>query len=254
MEKVKYFERNLKGIDYVVGDLHGCLDEFDLLLQHIGFNFNIDRMFSVGDLVDRGPHSLKCAKLIRESWFHSVRGNHEQLMIDSLLGEYSQYNGTYNNWLINGGQWSLLEDELDLKEVSKELDELPLVIVIDKNGKRINIAHAELYRNKNRDFVTDADIDNWNFDHINENNIIWGRGLIGSKAFNKEINPSLSTTFVGHTPVEEEIDLLNHRFIDLGACFWHKQRYEKAKLCIVRINDNKSFLLNMKDLVITETN
>lgn len=251
MDKVKYFEHNKEGIDYVVGDLHGCLEDFFMLLNRVQFNASKDRVFSVGDLVDRGPNSLGCAKLIRFPWFHAVRGNHEQMMIEAMI-----YNSDddYNLWLYNGGTWALSEDQTELVEVSKELDKLPLIIVIGKTEeKRINIAHAEIYRNKLRDLATDEDIDDWYFDAINENNIIWGRNLVGSRQYNKEVNTQLSITYVGHTPIQTApFELLNHRFIDLGACFWYKQQYNLARLCLVRLSDSQVFSLNIKTKEIEE--
>lgn len=39
-------------------------------------------MLSVGDLVDRGPDSIGCLKLLEAPWFHAVMGNHEQLLLN----------------------------------------------------------------------------------------------------------------------------------------------------------------------------
>ena len=43
--------------DYAIGDLQGCLDAFDCLLQRIDFHADRDRLFLAGDLVNRGPDS-----------------------------------------------------------------------------------------------------------------------------------------------------------------------------------------------------
>lgn len=44
---------------YLVGDLQGCCDALDRLLQRIDFSPSRDRLFAVGDLVNRGPESLR---------------------------------------------------------------------------------------------------------------------------------------------------------------------------------------------------
>lgn len=44
---------------YVVGDVQGCFDELQLLLQQCGFDPERDRVWLVGDLVNRGPKSLE---------------------------------------------------------------------------------------------------------------------------------------------------------------------------------------------------
>ena len=79
-----HFDINELGRDFVVGDLHGCIDHFERLLDQIEFDAEKDRMFSVGDLVDRGPDSMACLRLLKEPWFHAVLGNHEDMMLDAV--------------------------------------------------------------------------------------------------------------------------------------------------------------------------
>ena len=85
MELLRKFPVNDKGRDFVVGDIHG---HYDLLMEGLearGFDRETDRVFSCGDLVDRGPKNQKTLALIREPWFHAVRGNHEDMMIEDQL-------------------------------------------------------------------------------------------------------------------------------------------------------------------------
>ena len=62
---------------YVVGDLHGCHGLLLQELKKINFDFHNDLLVCTGDLVDRGTENLECISLLEESWFHTVRGNHE---------------------------------------------------------------------------------------------------------------------------------------------------------------------------------
>ena len=55
--------RNAKGKDFIVGDIHGHYDLLMEGLERISFCKQNDRLFSVGDLIDRGPESLKCMSL-----------------------------------------------------------------------------------------------------------------------------------------------------------------------------------------------
>ena len=48
-------------------------------MELIGFDKTKDRMFSVGDLPDRGIDSYGTLQLLNESWFYPVLGNHEQM-------------------------------------------------------------------------------------------------------------------------------------------------------------------------------
>mgnify|MGYP005615969467 CR=1 FL=1 len=44
---------------HLIGDLQGCCDPLDRLLAEIGFSPSRDRLVLLGDLVNRGPSSLK---------------------------------------------------------------------------------------------------------------------------------------------------------------------------------------------------
>ena len=43
---------------YAVGDIQGCFKPFKRLLKRAGFDKKADRLWSVGDLVNRGPQNL----------------------------------------------------------------------------------------------------------------------------------------------------------------------------------------------------
>jgi len=77
----KYMPENLAGNDYFVGDIHGELALLMRALQRCRFNFDNDRLFSVGDMIDRGPQSLTTLKLLNEKWFFAVIGNHEEMLL-----------------------------------------------------------------------------------------------------------------------------------------------------------------------------
>ena len=79
---IHHFTKNEQGRDFLVGDIHGMFSKLDEILHDLCFNITVDRLFSVGDMVDRGPESYDVLKWLAASWFHSVRGNHEQMAID----------------------------------------------------------------------------------------------------------------------------------------------------------------------------
>ncbi len=80
------------GKTYVVGDVHGCLDAFDTMLELVKFNRKKDRLWLVGDIVNRGPDSLgmlrRAIKLERKMGdrFQMVLGNHEIHLLKVDLG------------------------------------------------------------------------------------------------------------------------------------------------------------------------
>lgn len=68
---------------YAVGDLQGCLEPLQCLLEHVNFDPAGDRLWLVGDLVNRGPQSLETLRFlysIRDS-VTCVLGNHDLHML-----------------------------------------------------------------------------------------------------------------------------------------------------------------------------
>lgn len=64
---------------YAVGDLQGCLDPLECLLERVAFDPARDRLWLVGDLVNRGPKSLETLRFLyamRDSLV-CVLGNHD---------------------------------------------------------------------------------------------------------------------------------------------------------------------------------
>lgn len=64
---------------WAIGDVQGCADELDELIARIGFKADRDQLWFVGDLVNRGPHSLKVLRLVRSLGANAltVLGNHD---------------------------------------------------------------------------------------------------------------------------------------------------------------------------------
>ena len=96
------FQLNTEVSDYFVGDLHGCYDALMQAMHEVGFDKTKDRLFCTGDLVDRGPDSLKCLELLGEPWFFSVKGNHEAMASMSYVDSGSRQRDWHT---ANGGEW-----------------------------------------------------------------------------------------------------------------------------------------------------
>lgn len=248
MKKVVRSKFNENGNDYIVGDIHGCYEDLKKALELLNFDYTKDILYSVGDLVDRGPDSLSTIELIYEPWFRAIRGNHEQMMIDCILMKDTYYDAE-SSWTSNGGLWFKNHDLKYLEIVSEDADNLPYVIVLENEHRRINIVHAELYKNADLRLVSDIDVDQWNFDTYSEQNLVWGRSLIENASFLPDERKNLSPTYVGHTPVSHPLKTATHRYIDTGAVYFHTKN-KPMHLTIVKLNktvdNDEVYMYNMQ--------
>jgi len=88
---------------YAVSDIHGCVKTFKALIQEkIQFDPANDELYLLGDYVDRGPDSKGVLDYILNMQqqgysVHTIRGNHDQMMIDA-------FHGIHLNWVENEGR------------------------------------------------------------------------------------------------------------------------------------------------------
>ncbi|ENV12379.1 hypothetical protein F965_02400 [Acinetobacter schindleri NIPH 900] len=221
--------RNIRGADYaaiyVVGDLHGCYRLLMQELEKIRFNFEQDLLICTGDLVDRGSENLECISLLDQPWFSSVRGNHEEMCIKGRDDVWVQ-----DMHARNGGEWFYLLSTEKQDELSEIFSQLPLVIEIQLEDKKIGILHA------------DIDIHDWNQFKTNiakgerkipgltsaYTNALWGRGRIRHHSKRYGTVKNIDEIYLGHTIVKKHIRIDNCHYIDIGSSY-------TQKLCIVKI-------------------
>jgi len=210
---------NNKGIDYIIGDIHGCYDKLFDKLEGINFDFSKDRLFSVGDLVDRGPSSKMIVDLLDESWFFAVRGNHCQMPIDYLKGLEDK--STYFN---NGGQWFIELDICTQENIAETLSKLPYVIQLKTPNGTIGIVHAQPVKIEGeynwkrfiKGIKDDETLGNWN--SVRER-CTWDRLIAYNENELKGNIKGIYAVVSGHNTIPIPLKQFNYFAIDTGVVY-----------------------------------
>lgn len=142
--RVLRLPRNVHGRDFVIGDVHGAYDLVIKGMKDVGFDRKHDRLISVGDLIDRGPESARCLKFLRQSFTFSIKGNHEQNLLEiykngdpgpELLGVFAR---------MFSMQWWLTTAEDDRQAILAELAKLPVAIEIETLRGTVGMVHGDV--------------------------------------------------------------------------------------------------------------
>lgn len=232
MTAIKRFPRNVHGRDFIVGDIHGAYDYLEEALTRIAFDPARDRLFSVGDLTDRGKRSPDCLHYLRQHWFHAVRGNHEEKFLDLF-----DATGAFNAAALDKDHvpyraWVRQTDIETLRAIRDAMASLPIAIEIETRGGLVGIIHAEVPAGMNwRTFTNALTADDADTRHTAQ----WSR-----KRYNANDNEKVSgiaRIFSGHTPSHNGIRRMGNRYyIDTGAPYRERGSHLNAGLSLVEIN------------------
>ena len=256
---------------YVIGDIHGCYDEFQRMLKLIELQ-DRDTAILVGDYIDRGKQSYEMLKFIENCPDNIVmiRGNHEEefascidLMsaadrtnelktdMESTEDAYALYETT-GYWLrkknpesamyfdLYGTIMNLITDNganfLELTKCTELIRKMPYCHQFDHNGRPYVVVHAGFSTDIDKDELAEFCL------YAREEGIKEG-GLKGG------------TVIAGHTPTvlkgefaytggkifiykDERKDCC---FMDIDCGCAYRQKYPEARLACIRIEDEKCF-------------
>jgi len=122
-------------MDYLIGDVQGCCGALDALLAKIDFSPSRDRLFVLGDLVNRGPRSLDTLRRLRGlgNAAQCVLGNHDLNLLAVAHGVRKPHRG------------DTLQEILDARDRDHWLDWLrqrPLALSLEGTGGGWLMVHA----------------------------------------------------------------------------------------------------------------
>lgn len=209
----------------VIGDVHGHLELLKALLGKYGVAPGA-QVCLVGDLIDRGPDSRGVVRYVRESGIRTVLGNHERMMLDTLLPVLDGLPAPRESrqlWLANGGRATLISYGFtpengdaylnakvglppDLVEDLRWMEGLPHYLEfpeeVDTQGRYLVVSHSNcltFWENRDHPIALEG--------------ILWDR----DQAFDHRDDPQGVFNVFGHTPLSEVYCLGNFACVDTGA-------------------------------------
>lgn len=207
---IKKFSINQHGRDFIVGDIHGCFDTLDSELNRLNFNSQTDRLFAVGDLIDRGPGSDKVLSWLNQTWFHSCLGNHEEMIL-TLPAESVEGQNWYNSY---GGDWWLTLDPAAKDAIRTAFANLPLAIELETTNGIVGLVHADIPKGMDwSSFVRLLGMG----DMDTRKTALWGRSRL--KRLISSPVKGIDRIVCGHTvtPSRKIVTKANVWFIETGA-------------------------------------
>lgn len=246
---------------FFVGDIHGEAKLLDHILEVKGYRPDVDYLFSVGDLIDRGPDNLGVLSRFlydKTGRTHAVLGNHDQFMAQAATDENSLY-----NWMCNGGRWVIdqnMSQEMLGYIAADILERFPVLMTVVHRKRVYGIVHGGIPMKYKDDLMEELAVPHWNLltsllhDKLSSthtpsdtwnyvNDYTWDRNVLAEfhareagRKHAMEIPAVKGVDFVfhGHTYVEQPTAVANRIYIDTGGV-------HKGSMTVVKGDDVLSY-------------
>jgi serine/threonine protein phosphatase 1 len=198
----------MSGDLYAIGDIHGCLESLERLLDKINPDIALDRLLFVGDYIDRGPRSKEVVDYVIRLKNQAppgqvicLKGNHEAMFLDFLAG------GPAEMFILNGGRATVEQYWGDAW--------------VNRDGLALPPDHAQFFQDLELYYETP----DYLFVHGGlkpgvplaeqvEDDLLWIRGefIASQEDFGRRV-------IFGHTPFKQPLLMPNKIGIDTGAVY-----------------------------------
>ncbi len=193
---------------YAVGDIHGCLDRLEMLLDEVQPDLEKDVLLFVGDYIDRGPDSrgvvdyvLKLQQKYPQEHVVCLKGNHEAMFLNFLEGREREL------FLFNGGLGTLRDYWGDNWDSIKEL-------LLPPEHESFYQELRAYYETPDYIFVHGGLKPGVPLPEQQEEDLLWIRGefITSMEDFGRLV-------VFGHTPFKRPLVMPNKIGIDTGAVY-----------------------------------
>ncbi len=224
---------------FVIGDIHGGLKALHQVLNKINYNEN-DTLIFLGDYVDGWSESPAVLDFLidlqKEQQCVFIRGNHDELILDWLLGNNEKFDEDL--WFQHGGKATVLSyQNIESKTINKHINFLKSLQNYYLDEKNRLFLHAGFSNMKGVEYEYFKKIFYWDRT-LWETAISLDKNLAIDHIYYPKRLKLYSEIFIGHTPVTQigvdlPMNFANVWNVDTGAAF-------KGKLTAMDV-DTKEF-------------
>ena len=213
----------------MVGDLHGAFHLLVSAMRMVKFDKAVDRILSVGDLIDRGQDSGRVLEFLEQHFVFAIRGNHEEHFIRTSIDNLRLFARVNRHGL----GWLSELDTSHIEEIQHRLLRLPIVMEVQTDSGVVGLVHADIPKGMDwKTFVELVASGCTKTCHTAQN----GRLRIENNDCTGI--DGIDRVFVGHSVMKDGPARFGNVYaIDTGAVYYTHPE-EQGSLTLVRINGN----------------